>query len=153
MENKVFKYKTYRGSIEPDLENGVLYGKILFIADLVTYEADSLRELENEFKAAVDDYLETCRAIGKDPAQSFSGTFNVRIGPSLHRKAAMAAYQKGLKLNEFVKDAIKGALTDNTQHVAVHIHPTQVVHEELTFKHPMGEQKWELIPPQNSRSH
>jgi predicted HicB family RNase H-like nuclease len=50
-------------------ERGVCRGKLLSITDLVTYEARTVPELRKEFEAAVDDYIETCRALGC-PAQS-----------------------------------------------------------------------------------
>ena len=39
----------------------VCRGKILFISDLVTYEAQSPVELQKEFELAVDDYIETSK--------------------------------------------------------------------------------------------
>lgn len=53
----VLIYKGYVGSIEISLEDGCLYGKILGIRDLVLYEGNTLTELENDFRAAVDVYL------------------------------------------------------------------------------------------------
>lgn len=60
-------YGPYKGTVEVDLVNYVCRGKVLFIDDVVTYEADSLPELQGQFEAAVDDYINTCVEIGKDP--------------------------------------------------------------------------------------
>jgi predicted HicB family RNase H-like nuclease len=60
-------FKGYEGSVEPDRERGVWRGKLISIADLVTYEAPTVTDLRKEFEAAVDDYLETCRALGRSP--------------------------------------------------------------------------------------
>jgi predicted HicB family RNase H-like nuclease len=49
----------YQGSCEFSQKDGCLHGKILLIQDLVTYEAETVPELEKAFHAAVDDYLET----------------------------------------------------------------------------------------------
>ena len=51
------KYKGYLGTIEPDLETGELFGKLAFIRDLITYEAETLKALEQAFKESVDGYL------------------------------------------------------------------------------------------------
>jgi predicted HicB family RNase H-like nuclease len=64
-----FNFKGYEGSVELDRERGVCRGKLLSITDLVTCEARTVPELRKEFEAAVDDYIETCRALGR-PAQS-----------------------------------------------------------------------------------
>lgn len=105
-KSKLLKYKDYLGSVEFDLNSLVLYGKIQFINDTVTYEASSVEELKAEFELAVEDYLETCATIGKEPQKAYSGTFNVRIGEELHRDAVVCSLKKGVKLNEFCRDAI-----------------------------------------------
>lgn len=45
----------------------VFYGKLLGIKDLVSFEGSSVRQLKKAFHDAVDDYLETCKALGKEP--------------------------------------------------------------------------------------
>ena len=105
-KSRLLKYKEYLGSVDYDLESGVLYGKIQFINDIVTYEASSLPELIAEFEVTVEDYLETCAAIGKEPQKAYSGTFNVRVGEELHRKAVICSKKKGVNLNELCREAI-----------------------------------------------
>lgn len=61
---ETLRYKAFEGSIECDLASGVLHGQILFISDLVTYEADSITELRAAFIEAVDDYLADCQNEG-----------------------------------------------------------------------------------------
>ena len=89
------EYKGYQGSAELDLKTGVLFGKVLFVTDLVTYEADTVPALQNEFQLAVDDYLETCQQMGRNPQQPCSGLFNVRVGPDLDRAAVIRAQKEG----------------------------------------------------------
>jgi len=60
-------FKSYEGSMELDNERGLYRGKLLFIDDMVTYEATTPAELRTEFEAAVDDYIETCRELGLPP--------------------------------------------------------------------------------------
>ena len=115
-----FKYKEYSGSIEHSLVDEILHGKIMFIDDLVTYEAETIPQLEKEFNLAVDDYLETCKQLGREPNKSYSGTFNVRVGCSIHKNAVIASMHEDMALNEFVKEAIKAKI-DQSNHV-VHIH-------------------------------
>ena len=42
------------------IRNNILFGKLAYIRDLVTYEAESLSELEKEFRQSVDLYLQDC---------------------------------------------------------------------------------------------
>lgn len=106
MKTQTFKFKDYIGSVEADIENEILFGKILFIDDVVTYEATDLPKLKIEFGAAVDDYLETCEQLDREPQKAYKGTFNVRIGETLHREAVKEAYKINKNLNEFCKEAI-----------------------------------------------
>jgi len=53
----ILKYKDYEGTAELDMSRGVCRGKILFIKDLVTYEAAQPTELQKEFEAAVETIL------------------------------------------------------------------------------------------------
>ncbi len=102
------KYKGYLGTIEPDIEDGSLFGKLAFIRDLVTYESGTLKGLEKEFQLSVDGYLQSCKELGREPNLPFKGTFNVRTGAELHRAAVIASGEQSL--NAFVCEAIKEKL-------------------------------------------
>lgn len=99
------RYKGYFGTIEPELDTGTLFGKLAFIRDLVTYEAETLPALEAEFKVSVDDYLLACKELNREPNKPCRGSFSVRIGTELHSAAVIAA--KDQTLNAFVCDAIR----------------------------------------------
>lgn len=109
------KYKDFYGSAEIDLEASVCRGKLLFIDDLVTYQADTVARLKKEFEDAVDDYLATCAEVDKEPQKAFTGVFNVRISPDDHRKASLLAFQRGQKLNSFVAEAIHAQVQGNKE--------------------------------------
>jgi predicted HicB family RNase H-like nuclease len=64
-----FHYKNFIGSLEVAPEDKVLHGKLLNVADLVTYEAITIEQLEVEFKNAVDDYIQTCKQLNRKPNQ------------------------------------------------------------------------------------
>ncbi|EBX6483918.1 type II toxin-antitoxin system HicB family antitoxin [Salmonella enterica subsp. enterica serovar Infantis] len=110
---KHLKYKGYLGTVEPDFENNVLYGKLVFIRDLVTYEASTLAELEQEFKTSVDLYLQSCVEDGKEPDTPFKGVFNVRLDPELHRRVAEMAMEEDLSLNAFVNKALEKEVSNH----------------------------------------
>jgi len=107
---KVFHYKNFIGSIEADTATKCLYGKLLYINDLVTYEAITIEKLEVEFKKAVNDYLDTCEQLNREPMKPFKGSLNVRIGSHLHHEVAIHAAMDGITLNEFIKTAIKNQI-------------------------------------------
>jgi predicted HicB family RNase H-like nuclease len=118
----ILNYKGYEGSAELDMERKVCKGRLLFVDDLVTYEADSPIRLQREFEAAVDDYLETCAALGRDPKKPLKGQFNVRVPPALHAAAVRRALAANVSLNEVVVralDAFVSARPNNFRHDVV----------------------------------
>lgn len=102
----ILKYKDYEGTAELDMARRVCRGKILFIDDLVTYETESPAELQREFEAAVDDYIDTCTSLGREPQKPLKGQFNVRIPPTLHKGAVLRALADGVSLNDVVVRAV-----------------------------------------------
>lgn len=117
--SNVLTYKDFIGSVEISLEDNILYGKILYINGLITYEANTLDELKTEFESAVDDYIEFCQEQGLDAYKSFNGKFNVRITPELHKKATLLATKKGITLNAFVSQAIENEIESNSREVSI----------------------------------
>jgi predicted HicB family RNase H-like nuclease len=105
MENGLI-YKGYLGSVQYSAADEIFYGKIEAINDLITFEADSAKQLRIEFEQAVDSYLEFCASVGKTPDKTFTGSFNVRLGPELHRKAALVSTGRGISLNQLVSQAV-----------------------------------------------
>ena len=66
-------YKGYAARIEYDDEDGIFVGRLAGIRDGVGFHADSVEELRAAFQEAVDDYVETCAKIGKEPQRAYSG--------------------------------------------------------------------------------
>ena len=108
---KYLEYKGYTGSIEYNAEDGLLYGKVLGINALISYEGETGKELEKDFKEAVNEYLEHCSISGIKPEKPFKGSFNVRIPANLHQKAALKAMEYQESLNSFVAEAIRSRVT------------------------------------------
>ena len=104
--SNVLEYKGYYTKIEYSVEDRVLHGKIEAINDLVDFEAENAEEIEKEFHLAVDDYLDFCGKIGKSPDKTYSGSFNIRIKPELHKSLAIKALRSGISLNKAVEQAI-----------------------------------------------
>ena len=107
--NEVLKYKGYHGSTEYSLEDDCLFGKLLGINDVITYEGNSVKEIKAAFKDSVDDYLTFCKEMGKEPNKPYSGKVMFRIDPQVHAKAALAAQLKGVSLNQWAEDVLREA--------------------------------------------
>jgi predicted HicB family RNase H-like nuclease len=103
---------TYKGNsarIEYDDEDGILFGQLAGITDGVGFHADSVEGLRAAFHEAVDDYIETCARMGKEPQKAYSGKVMFRIDPEVHARAAKAAELSGKSLNEWAGEVLSKA--------------------------------------------
>ncbi len=108
------KYKGYIGTVEYSAANNCLYGKVEgMVKDSITYEGQSINELEADFKNAIDSYLEGCEELGIKPRKAFSGTLNIRIPSDIHCQIALKAKQTGRSINAIIKDALENQLNLN----------------------------------------
>jgi len=107
---KYLEYIGFTGSIEYSKEDKLLYGKVLGIKSLISYEGATGTELEADFTSVIDDYLSDCNEENITPEKPFKGSFNVRIPSELHRDAAMKAIELNTSLNGFVSESIRARL-------------------------------------------
>lgn len=109
---ETLRYKGFIGSIEAELEENTLYGKVLGLdkGTLVTYEGQTLAELKEDFINAVEDYIVHCKENGIPLHKSYSGSFNIRIPSELHARVAAMAQEHGISLNAFVRESLAKAV-------------------------------------------
>jgi predicted HicB family RNase H-like nuclease len=102
-------YKNYAARIEYSDEDKCFIGHIAGISDVVGFHGESVVELHKAFEEAVDDYIETCKKIGKAPQKPYSGHIMLRVPPEVHAKAAMLAEAHGKSLNAWVTEILAKA--------------------------------------------
>lgn len=107
--NNVMTYRGYSTRVEYSPEDTALVGRVLGITDIIMFHADGVAEFEQMFHDAVDDYLESCEELGKEPHKPYSGKVMFRIDAELHREAAIAAELAGKSLNQWAEDAMRYA--------------------------------------------
>jgi predicted HicB family RNase H-like nuclease len=109
----VLQYKDFIGSVHFSTEDEVFFGRIEGIDDLITFEGTTVKEIKKSFIEAVEDYIELCKKTGKKIFKSYRGSFNVRISPSLHKKAVQKSHLIGISLNQFVQNAIEHEISED----------------------------------------
>ncbi|MCO6442264.1 MAG: type II toxin-antitoxin system HicB family antitoxin [Nitrococcus mobilis] len=107
---KPMTYRGYAARIEYSDEDGCLVGRVAGIRDIISFHGESVCEMRDAFHEAVDDYLELCAQMNKQPQKPYSGNLFVRLAPELHAKAAMRAEAEGLSLNQWAAQALERAL-------------------------------------------
>ena len=107
--SNTMNYKGYSARIEYDDGDGIFTGRIAGIRDGVGFHAETVEGLREAFHEAVEDYIETCAKVGKEPQKAFSGQVMFRISPEVHRKAALAAELSGKSLNQWAEEVLDHA--------------------------------------------
>jgi len=109
------EYKGYYGTVDFSVADNILFGKVIGVNSLISYEGDSIQSLRKDFEDAVDDYLETCSELGIQPEKLYRGKFNVRVSPELHKTVAYYAASKGQSLNSTVEEALQQYVRSHTK--------------------------------------
>jgi predicted HicB family RNase H-like nuclease len=104
-------HKGYSGHVSFDDEAKIFHGEVLDTRDVITFQGQSVDEIETAFKDSVDDYLDFCKERKEEPDKPFSGKFVVRLEPSLHHKIYLKAVQSDKSLNRWITDTLTTHLT------------------------------------------
>jgi predicted HicB family RNase H-like nuclease len=106
---KTMTHRGYAARIEYSEDDGCFVGHIAGIRDRVGFHGDSVADLRAAFADAVDDYLETCAAVGRAPQKPYSGNLMLRIPPETHAALAIAAEVSGKSINQWASEALERA--------------------------------------------
>lgn len=63
-------YKDYVGNVFFSEEDSVFHGKVIGISASLAFEGESVKSLTEDFRNAVDEYLEFCDNEGIEPEKS-----------------------------------------------------------------------------------
>lgn len=100
-------YKGYHAAIEYSNKDKIFVGKVHGISDNLNFHGQSVDELEKMFHQSIDNYLDLCKQIGKQPEKEYSGIFNVRIPVKMHKKLTEEALEDHETLNAKVVEIFK----------------------------------------------
>ncbi|MEJ7639533.1 MAG: type II toxin-antitoxin system HicB family antitoxin [Singulisphaera sp.] len=68
-------YKGYTGSVEVDTEAEILFGRVVGLYDVITFQGETVAQARKAFQDSVDDYLEFCAERGEAPEKPASKHF------------------------------------------------------------------------------
>ena len=106
----MMNYKGYIGAVEFDAQARIFHGEIINTRDVITFQGKTVDELEQAFQESVDDYISWCEEEGVAPEKPYSGRFNLRLPPELHREVAVTAKRLNVSINKFVERAVEDEL-------------------------------------------
>jgi predicted HicB family RNase H-like nuclease len=63
-------YKGYTGVVEFDDDARIFHGEVVGMKDIITFQGESVSELETAMAESIDFYLDWCAERGKDPEKA-----------------------------------------------------------------------------------
>lgn len=102
------EHRGYFGDIRYDNEDECLVCTVRILGgEHLTAAADSVSELKEKIEDLIDWYLEDCKESGSEPMKQATGTFQVRLKPSLHARLSTIAGSRGVSVNRLVSDVLE----------------------------------------------
>jgi predicted HicB family RNase H-like nuclease len=103
----MLNYKGYLGEAFYDDEIGMFSGRVINAKAIGTFYGKTVEEIEREFRQTIDYYLDLCKRKDVEPGKPFSGKFNLRLTPELHRKIYLASSEEGKSINTWIQEKLE----------------------------------------------
>jgi predicted HicB family RNase H-like nuclease len=103
----IMEVEGHKARVEYDPEPDQFRGEILGLNGSADFYGKSPAELRREFKNSLKVSLEVCKEKQISPSREFSGKFNLRIPPRLHREIAARASAENKSINQLVAEILK----------------------------------------------
>ena len=100
----------YKAKIEYDPDLDQFRGEILGLNGCADFYGKNPPALRKEFRKSLRVFLEVCSEKGLSPTKQYSGKFNLRIPPRLHRQIAVRATAEDKSINQWVCDVLDGSV-------------------------------------------
>lgn len=97
----------YKAVIAYDPETELFRGEFLGLNGGADFYADNVSQLKQEGELSLKIFFEMCEEKGIEPFKQYSGKFNIRLSPELHKAAAIAATAENLSLNEWISRTLE----------------------------------------------
>jgi predicted HicB family RNase H-like nuclease len=107
-------YKNYLAKIHFDNEANIFHGEVINIRDVITFEGESVDELQKSFRDSINDYLDFCNSRNEQPESPLNGYVTLNIPLSHQKLISNAAQKSGKDFDEWIIEAINKQATLET---------------------------------------
>ena len=94
-------------AFDPEIQ--MFRGEFLGLNGGADFYAKDVKGLQREGKISLKIFLDACAEDGVEPRKQFSGKFSLRVDPSIHEAATIAAAANGKSLNQWAEDVLRQA--------------------------------------------
>lgn len=104
--NNIIEINNYKAvvSFDPDIQ--MFRGEFIGLNGGADFYATDVETLYKEGEKSLNVFLDMCKEDGVSPKKPYSGRFNVRITPELHRSLAISAKAQQKSLNQYVAEQL-----------------------------------------------
>lgn len=95
-------------TFDPEIQ--MFRGEFLALNGGADFYAKDVEGLQREGRISLKIFLEACAEDGVEPRKQFSGKFSLRVDPSVHEAAAIAAAAHGKSLNQWAEEVLRQAV-------------------------------------------
>lgn len=106
----IMKVDGYKAKIEYDPDLDLFRGEILGLNGGADFYGSNPKELRQEFKNSIEEFLAVCEEKGISPTKEYSGRFNLRVSPELHREIAIVTASQKKSINQWITDVLEEAI-------------------------------------------
>jgi predicted HicB family RNase H-like nuclease len=103
----MLNYKGYLGEAFYDDEIEMFSGRVINAKAIGTFYGKTVEAIESEFRKTIDYYLDLCKRKNVEPERPFSGKFNLRLTPELHRRIYLASSEEGKSINTWIQEKLE----------------------------------------------
>lgn len=107
--NNIMTINGYNAIISYDADIEMFRGEFIGLNGGADFYADNITDLKKEGQTSLNVFLQMCKEEGITPKKTYSGKFNVRVSPSVHEKAVIAACAENKSLNQWVADTLSAS--------------------------------------------
>lgn len=100
----------YKARIDYDPDIDMFRGEIIGLNGTADFYGKSLAVLKREFRKSLKVFLAVCEEKGIAPLKDYSGKFNLRIPPELHREIASRARGEHKSINQWVTETLQESM-------------------------------------------
>ncbi len=104
--NELLHHRGYDGSVLYSAEDHLLHGRILGIRDFVLYDGHDVETLEQNFREAVDEYLQFCDEDKRSPGKPLLDPEEIRVSEPLQQRISRFAAEHHVALTHVVEQAL-----------------------------------------------
>lgn len=107
----IMKIDNVAAKVVYDADIDLFRGEFIGLNGGADFYADNVEQLKIEGEKSLNVFLEMCEEKGIEPYKHYSGKFNLRIDPDLHKRISVKASAENKSINTWVADKLKGELS------------------------------------------